>query len=268
MIKLLLILFVIGLAVKYKEWILGLVGIAIIIFVGAKFFDALLSYWRIILIVIGVLVAISILYLVCQKKKYRLQLNWLDQRGVEQVPNVQGDAKFWKTMEEMGFVKQLPSGHVISSSFYSSITKKIEQKGIFTQSVLRQLCRQSAHKFQDVYLTSLIAFLEEKSKLFPLYLQLGDVGYLSPNVVTECETLFAKEGAATRSEFAQVCSNVVDLYGYSGENRTLSDFIIDRLLSRQIIHEIELQERSDFLYVAKHQRSDSKMTKREISLDD
>lgn len=272
MIKLLLFLFIIGFILECKDVILHIAGIIIKAIIGIALIILLISFWRITLIVISILFMAGILYKIykkiCRKRKHRLALKWINRCGMGQIPDEYDDDDFWKSMENNGLVKRFSRTYVISSGFYSDIIKKIDQQGIFTQTNLQQLCEQSASEFQSADLLSLSAFLEKNSQLFRLYLKIGDNYYLSPRVVSDCEFLFAKEGAATRNEFAQVCKEIASLYGHSKENKALSDFIIDRLMSKHDVNEVPLQNKDDYLYVKKVQVQGAKMIKREISLDD
>ena len=72
-----------------------------------------------------------------------------------------------------------------------------------------------------------------------------------------------KEGAATKQEFAQ--ADAVRRLGLSG--RRLASLVLERLLARGEVENVELADLGEDLYVAKNQRSDAKMTRREISLD-
>jgi len=203
-----------------------------------------------------------------QKEKYYSQLKWLEQQGIKEVPNIYGNLDLWKLMSDLSFVKLLPSGYVMSNEFYLTVSKKIDQKGIVTLSVLSQFCQQSASEFKKNYLSPLITFLEDQSKLFYSRSYSGTIFYLASHVVDKCELLFFREGAATRNEFAETCKKVANLYGYPKENWTLSDFTIARLLSKKELEKVKLLDQNDYLYVVKRQRSYSKVIKKEINLDD
>lgn len=120
--------------------------------------------------------------------------------------------------------------------------------------------------FQTAKEQDTVIFFKE-GQLLPYSGQGEEQRYLTGTFVTGCEALFLKEGAATKQEFAQVCAqaDAVRRLGLSG--RRLASLVLERLLARGEVEKVELADLGEDLYVAKNQRSDAKMTRREISLD-
>lgn len=133
---------------------------------------------------------------------------------------------------------------------------EIESKYVGETSKNLSLLFQTA-KEQDA-----VIFFKE-GQLLPYSGQGEEQRYLTGTFVTGCEALFLKEGAATKQEFAQ--ADAVRRLGLSG--RRLASLVLERLLARGEVEKVELADLGEDLYVAKNQRSDAKMTRREISLD-
>ena len=116
--------------------------------------------------------------------------------------------------------------------------------------------------FQTAKEQDAVIFFKE-GQLLPYSGQGEEQRYLTGTFVTGCEALFLKEGAATKQECAQ--ADAVRRLGLSG--RRLASLVLERLLARGEVEKVELADLGEDLYVAKNQRSDAKMTRREISLD-
>ena len=158
-------------------------------------------------------------------------------------------------------------GYVVSMAFYKKVVRQLDRMSVLTERDLSICCARCAKRFQAAYIRALLDFLQKEGQLLPYSGQGEEQRYLTGTFVTGCEALFLKEGAATKQEFAQVCAqaDAVRRLGLSG--RRLASLVLERLLARGEVEKVELADLGEDLYVAKNQRSDAKMIRREISLD-
>lgn len=247
-----------------KDIILGILGIGIII-AAVIFLGPLVLAWLPLLLVIFVaLVVLGGMITLLERWKYRSKLKELNKHGMDKI-TVSSDA--WQKPEELGLVEIIPAGYVVSVAFYKKVMNQIGRTSTLTRDGFERYCVKCAKQFQIVYIGPFLEFLQKKNLLLPFSLSDGETYYLSKPFVTDCKNLFLKEGAATEEEFTQVCADADIAHELRQENRRLAAYILKHMLSCGEIQKVELSDLGDSLYVAKNQSRDSKMTRREISLD-
>lgn len=271
--------------------IIIIVAVCIVIWLVQTLWDLIQGLWdrfKIVIIIVAAVglgpiilsafsqllfvIAALLIWLYIKRRKYRLQLSQLERRGIEPFS---AQANWDKVAGSVGSGRiELSAtagcGYVISTVFYKSVIEVIGRTCSLTRDAFGEYCVQSAEEFQMIYVDPLLDFLQTKNLLFPLYISSGEIRYLSKPFVSDCENLFMIEGAATKNEFAQICGKADVTRELHKDSDALAAFILDRMLSDRKIKEIELSgcESGDRLYVAKEQIPNSKMTHREISLDE
>lgn len=247
----------------FKKFIPYLLALVVIIAAVVFLWSVVLPALPLILCVLTVLFVLGCIGLSIGKRQYRSQLEWLEERGIEKISVSQID---WSKPIKLGFVETIAAEYVISTPFYKKILNKISQTGALTRDTFEEYCVQNAKEFQLIYVDPFIEFLQKKDQLFPFFSSADETHYLSKPFVAKCENLFMAEGAATTDEFAQICGNSAVTNKLRQESRALAAAILNYMLSHGKVEEIELSELGDRLYVAKDQKKDSKMTRREIKL--
>ena len=199
-----------------------------------------------------------------QGLKYRGRVRTLKKLGIDKM---NGSEEMWARPEALGQVARTRGGYVVSMAFYKKVVRQLDRMSILTERDLSICCARCAKRFQTAYIRAFLDLLQKEGQLLPYSGQGEEQRYLTGTFVTGCEALFLKEGAATKQEFAQVCAqaDAVRRLGLSG--RRLASLVLERLLARGEVEKVELADLGEDLYVAKNQRSDAKMTRREISLD-
>lgn len=255
-----------------KDVILGILGIGIIVaaivFLGPVILSALpvlLSFLPWIFAILAGLFILGCIISLFEKAKYRSQLEWLRKRGIDKIS---ASSEEWSRPKELGFVETTSSGYVISTSFYKKVVEKIGRKSALTQNEVSICCAQSAPQFQIIYFVPLFDFLCAKNSLVPFTASKGETLYLSEPFVKKCEKLFLNEGAATQNEFALICKNSFATQEFQQKSQELAASILRHMLSSGEVQEIDLPDLGEKLYVATKQQSNSKMTRREINLND
>lgn len=255
-----------------KEVLLGILGIGIIIaaivFLGPVILSVLPLLLSLLPWIFAILVGLFILGCIIslfEKAKYLPQLEWLRKRGIDKISAASED---WSRPSELGLVETTSNGYVVSTPFYRKVVGKIGRESALTRNEVARYCSQSAAQFQLIYLDPLLDFLCAKNALVPFTTSKGEILYLSESFLKECKNLFLNEGAATQDEFAQICKNSFVMQEFQQEIEGLAAFILELMLSSEEVQEIYLPDLGEQLYVATKQQSNSKMTRREINLDD
>ncbi len=258
-----------------SEVLLGLLGLGIIIaavvFLGPLALGLLGAAIPVILALLpfGLALLAALWVLGCvlrffQGLKYRGRVRTLKKLGIDKM---NGSEEMWARPEALGQVVRTRGGYVVSMAFYKKVVRQLDRMSILTERDLSICCARCAKRFQAAYIRAFLDLLQKEGQLLPYSGQGEEQRYLTGTFVTGCEALFLKEGAATKQEFAQVCAqaDAVRRLGLSG--RRLASLVLERLLARGEVEKVELADLGEDLYVAKNQRSDAKMTRREISLD-
>lgn len=247
-----------------KDVLLGILGIGIIIaavvFLGPLFLKAL--PW-ILVIGIGLLVLGGVIS-VYERQKYKIQLQELDWYGIEQIsyaPEAVGRLEKWKLVETTA------SGYVISASFCRRLCNTLNGMPALREQEIIACCFQCARQFREIYHNQLIEYFQKKGFLVPFSASNGQVYYFPEGFLRRFEELLIREGAATKTEFSQVCKEAGLSAGIREKDDIVAEFILNNMASRQKAKKVELTELGECLYVSQKQRKDSKMTREEITLD-
>lgn len=253
------------------EIILGIIGIAIIIaaivFLGPiilRLLSHLPKFLPWILIILAGLFVLGCIITLAEKLRYRAQLERLDQLGIDKIGSA---PETWKKKSELGLVETTSSGYVISISFYKKVINHIGRTSTLTMCEFEQHCVTCASQFQVSFAPPLLEFLQKKELLFQFSLSNGETCLLSKSIMERCEDLFLKEGAATEDEFVQICERTGLLDEFPQDGRRFVAFFFAHMLSCGKVQKVELNDLGDCLYVAKTQRQNSNMVRREISID-
>lgn len=247
-----------------REFLVGIIGLLVIIGIVCVVGPLIIGFLPLIL---GILIPLGVVAYFHEKKKHQAKIEWLKNRGIEKVPNFMGDHEFWKDMENYNWVLLTEDGYVISASFHKMIVKQIDQIGFLTKNSFQNLCKKFAAAFEIMYLQPLLAYLIMQHQIFVLSVPDGEI-YISLGVANRGRDLFALEGAATMTELADQCEVFMASNGYSGYGYVLAKSTIDQLLELDEVYKVDLPDQNEYLYVAKNQSANSKMVKKEISLDD
>ena len=259
---------IIGIVRAILPVILGLIvvvgAIAVIIFFGPIILSWILSLLPILLAILAVLFLLGCVITLVEKCRYRSQLKKLNQFGILKLDSAPAD---WQKLNNLGWVEIIPSGYVVSIKFYKDVLKHIEPTPTLTLSQFEQYCLSCAKEFQLNFIAPLLDFLQRKEFIFKFQLNNGELCLLSRSIMSKFEDLFLKEGAATKDEFTQICEHSGLLYQLPQNGQGFVLFFLKYMISHDKIQKVELSELDEYLYVSKNQSKDSKLIRREISLD-
>lgn len=269
----LLILFIVicvivGIVRALLPVILGVIIIAVvaavIISFGPMILSLILSLLPILLVILAVLFLLGCVITLVEKCRYRSQLKKLNQFGILKLESAPAD---WKKLNNLGWVEIIPSGYVISIKFYKDILKHIEPVSTLTLSQFEQYCLSCAKQFQLIFVAPVLDFLQRKEFIFKFQLNNGELCLLTRAIMNKFEDLFSREGAATKNEFIQICEHSGLLYQLPQNGQGFVPFFLKYMIAHDKIQKVELSELGEYLYVSKNPCKDSKLIRREISLD-
>lgn len=240
------------------------VAIATIIYFGPVILSWIISVLPILLVLLAALFLLGCVITLVEKQRHRSKLKKLDQLGIEKIDSAFAD---WQKMNDRGWVEITPSGYVISISFYKNMVKSIGTASLLTVDKFRQYCLSNAKDFRINLVVPLLEFLQNKGLIFPFQLNNGEFCLLTKSLMSRAEDLFSKEGAATENEFMQICEYSGLLSELPQNDQGFVPFFLNYMLSCGKLQKIELNELSENLYVSNSRCKDSKLVRREISLD-
>ena len=257
------------------EFLLGIMGIgiilAVVVFLGpliwgvvTKLFYLVLDFLPLTLVLVVGLAVLGFILEAAEKRKYRVQSQRIDQLGIEKI---EGNTDLWKKMESLKLVELTAHGYAVSTAFYKKIVNSLENEYVLSQKGLEQHCVSCARQFQTSYLPHFSDFLQKKLVIFEFRSSSGESHFLSQAMMHRCENLFSYEGAATVGELLEAFRCAGILQYFPKDEKRITEFILSALLHQGKAQKIELDHLGEILYVSKQKRDDSKMVRREITVD-
>lgn len=247
-----------------KDVVLGILGIAILIAAIVFLGPVILSALPVLLPVLAALFVLGCIISFVEKLKYGSQLRELHKIGMKKVS---GSMDVWEKPEQLGLVEITASGYVISSRFRKRVAEKVDHAKIVTIDTFHKCCLQAASSFQIDDTAPLLHHMKDQGILVPLQEDGWEKRYLSQQTTRECERLFELEGAATESEFSAICEAVPICSEFSVRPETLARAILSHAVSQGAAHKVELPDLDGELFVSNRDNENSKLVRREISLD-
>ena len=272
MIELIILLFVICFIIgilktiwdALKNLILGILGVAIIIAAVVFLGPIALGALPVILVILAALFLLGCIMSIWTRLKYGPQLRKLDQSGIVKLTNSPED---WEEADRLGLVKVTGSGYVVSNRFCKNVTKKADRKRVVTMDTFGECCQRVAPAFQPNCAAPLLEYMVDQGILVPLRNYKGQPQYLSQGIVKKCERLLEAEGAATESEFSTICKSAHICFGFRVEPELIAAVVLKHLEGQGAVHKVRLTDLNEDLFVSNTVKSDSKMVRREISMD-
>ena len=83
----------------------------------------------------------------------------------------------------------------------------------------------------------------------------------------KCEKIFLQEGAATKEELLVVFRHAGILRYFPKDEGRITEFFLTTMVHQEKAKRVELDDLGDTLYVSTEKRNNSKMVRREITLD-
>lgn len=248
----------------FKDIILGILGIVIIIAAIAFLGPLVLAALPLILMVLVALFILGCIISFWTKLKYGSQLRGLDRIGIAKIS---GSSDDWKQPKDLGFVVITSSGYVISNRFRKCVTEKTDQRKIVTVDTFRECCLQVAPSFQPDNTAPLLRYMESQNFLVPLQEYRQEKRYLSHGIVYNCARLLETEGAATKAEFSAICKASPVCSNIPVNPEIIASTILNYMVTQGDAHKVELSDLNENLFVSNKAKSNSKMVRREISMD-
>ncbi len=175
----------------------------------------------------------------------------------------------WKPALESGIAFLLDSEHIICSAYHDETQKLLDQKRFFTAKEFNKLCRKNAPELTDDNLSAYEHYLMENNKMIAVEtVSPNPPVYISSAVLEESFELFQAEGAATATEFSEVCF-LLNPPKVLAENFVLLSYtLLKHQLTIGNVESVKLAEQDETLYVSKNPLPDGKMTQIVINLDE
>ena len=272
MLEIIIFLFIIFLVIgilkaiwdALKDVILGILGIGIIIAAIVFLGPIVLSVWPVIIAVLVALFILGCIISFFQKLKYGKQVKELDQIGMKKLSE---SSSAWEEPKKLGLVEMTASGYVISSRFYKRIIQELNKEMIVTADIFQKHCLRSAASFQTENTTPRLNHMRSQDVLVLLQENGIRKRYLSQKAALDCEHVFELEGAATETEFSAICETMSICSKISVKPEILAKTILNYAVAKKVAHKVELPELGEELFVSDKSKSNSKLVRREISLD-
>lgn len=261
-----IILGIIGVVIEFiKEHVSLIIGIVVII-LSIIIIRALLP---IIVPLIPYTIPVLVAYIIARavfalimNKKANSYLVWLEDRGIDKPKVTPEYEKIFKWIKKQRYVEPFLSDYIISVKFYEKIMDYFDQKQEMLDSEFQDLCLSIAPQFCTKHTEPLLDFLQHKKFIVQFSpLNEGKHHYVS----TKCEHIFENEGAATEYEFAEICGKILITPYLSKKRSQLARTVLKNMYSRGVVKIVDLKDKD--LYIAKNQKSNSKMKRVTINMD-
>jgi len=267
---------VVKLLKKHWRTALGWAAAVLIAVIGIRLLPLFGTAGKVVTVLVivacfGVLIARAVYYWM----GYGSYPDWLERVGIGKLKDAPGIEKAHNWAVERGYVESIDAvqfdvdEYVLSVKFRDKLLHELEQRGAWTKPEFQKCCRKMSWGFRTEYFEILLTCLSDSSHL----LACGPEGpYLSRKLVSGCEHLLDQEGAATESEFAELCGSS-DIASFLHEERNLLAKAILESMVRSGKAERVAQNtgvsgsNGDYLYVSKNPAANCRMTRREINLD-
>lgn len=205
------------------------------------------------------------------KERASSYLKWLEGIGIDQPEVTPEYEKVFQWIKKQGYVETFLSDHIISVSFYEKIRYYFDQKQEMSDAEFQKCCFDAAPQFRSEYIKPLLEFLQGKKIIFQFStLGEGKYHYVSTKLLRECKCLFEDEGAATEDEFSEICGKILLTPFLKKERSRLARIILEDMHSGGLARRVNLRSeefKNVNLYIAKNQKSTSKMKKVIINMD-
>lgn len=274
LVAIFIILMLIGFVIEFLKKcgaVLGYIVAAVLVII------AVIAFFPLIIKLLPYIIAIFAICFVIHaissssafvKKRANAYLKKLDSKGIDQPEITPKYEESFKWIKENGYAESFLSDYFISIKFYEKVVHCLEQNQKMSQTEFQNCCIDFAPQFSVKYTDLFVKFLQDKKLLlsFPLPNE-GKYYYISASAVQKCEQMFEKEGAATADTFAEICEGLLNDPSLHKKCFPLAKLILENMHSRNMLHKVDPKE-GEVLYVSKNPREDSKMVRREISMDD
>lgn len=265
-----LVLGLIGLVIdflsEYGTVIIGILVVILVIGIIIAIFPLIISLLPYIIGILLIWRIIKLAFNFSIKRKAHSYLEYLNTVGVSQLNSDPVNKNILKWIEKQGSAVRFLNDYLISRKFCEEILEQIGQQMMVQGTQFQNCCLRAAPKFCKKYTSTIIRFLEDTELLFSFSSLSGKKCYLSAEVIKTCEHLFEKEGAATKSEFAEICRKSFAESCLYKEYNQLAMVTLKNMKSHGIVCKVDLGETE--LYKLKKYNPNSKFTIVNISLDD
>lgn len=267
MLEIIIILIVIGLIANLIEWlknhkdiILGLVALVVMIGLGLVLLPIAINLLPFVLI-------FWLPYRFIMKWWSNTYLKWVEQVGIGAKNSAPGSPRIWKWCEKRKYTVELRSGYIVSNKFLDLVLQNIDRRKIVTRDVFQNCCLSAAPAFQTTYTTIFLDYLENNNFLISFCEYGKETLYLSRQLKNDCERLFELEGAATEHEFSILCKTASENSGISVGSQSIARAVLNHMVSQETAHRVELSDLGEDLFVSNKSQGNSKLVRREISID-
>lgn len=251
---------------------IGIVGIVLVLWIGKKIIDALggiavlfniISMVLVPLLCVGILMCLVVIFARLKRRSY---LKRLVLCGVGSKKDIQCSEKVWRKLIKKGFVSELSPAYIISNQFRDGIVEDINQRPVRSAAELQEIFFRNAPNYQASYNEVLLAELTNRNCLLEFFNGGSDRHYLSGAFVEECEHLINVEGAATKTEFADLCNKSCQTACLNINSGQLADIVLEHMVTTAKVDVCPPVDSHEILYVSKHLDPHTKMKKVEITL--
>ncbi len=154
--------------------------------------------------------------------------------------------------------------HFLSKPFYEKLNRGLDAEGILDRAKFLALCQECAAGFKDTELSVLLNYMQTQKDVFSLF-SANKAWYLSRRLRKAYEETFHCRGAATVSEFQQICS----------KENLLKGHVLAADVPKLILQSLEREHKADSirldtgqtLYCSKESRPGSHLIREEIKLN-
>ncbi len=278
MLKIIAILIVLGLLGCLLGWIkdhakviIGLIAIAVMIPIGRAFLPGMLktalAVLPKVLLILLVLLVIGAVYFCVMKSRSRTYLAWLKDVGIGPQSAAPGDERVWEWAQKHDYAKALEHGLVLSCEFCDLVKKSVDQGKIIAREQLQSYCLRWAPSFQVNHTALFLDHLKKSGLLLPICEGGKEAVYLAPALKNDCKRRLELEGAATADEFAVICKSAASDAAAQAAPRAIAETLLSRMVKEGAARKVKLSDLGETLYVANRAVPNSKLVRREVSLD-
>ncbi len=153
--------------------------------------------------------------------------------------------------------------YFLSKPFYEKLNRGLDEKGILDRTKFLALCQECATGFKDAELSVLLNYMRTQKDVFSLF-SANKAWHLSRRLRQAYEETFHCRGAATISEFQEICAKESFLKGHPVAD-DIPRLILDSLVREHKADSIRL-DTGQTLYCSKESRPGSHLIREEIKL--
>ncbi len=194
-------------------------------------------------------------------KREKQYLSWLKNQGIGKLSEAPVKSKIYKKYQDKVYI--LGEDYVIYVPLYDELVEKITAKRVVNLEEIKNICLCPNLLLTDSKLEILIKYLKRKQMLLEITSPNTEHCYLTPSTISDCIALFDEEGAATVTEFAEICQNSKEIGNLDLDYQTLAQNILNMTVYLNKSKIVEMP--GEILYIAKDTFS-SKTKQVEIAL--